>query len=278
MAEPLAPGPPAPPFDPQEADARLHLACDLVQRAAPVLLRWLERGVTATAKGAVDFVTQADKASEALLVAGVRAEFPGDAILAEEGGGALGQGWSWAIDPLDGTTNFLHGLPHFAVSVGFAFEGEPAGGAVLAPCARELFWGRLGRGASLGDRPIHVSETPTLDAALLATGFPYDRRDRLPSLLARLERAMLHAHGVRRLGSAALDLCWVAAGRYDGFWEEGLHPWDTCAGVALLRAAGGSVSDFSSGPFRLEGREIIASNARIHNELAARVVASPLAS
>jgi len=193
-----------------------------------------------------------------------------------QGGGAGGQRaalsgpvpiYRWIIDPLDGTVNFAHGFPLFCVSIAFEAEGVVEFGVVYDPLREELFEASRGGGASLNGRPITVSGVDRLEAALLVTGFPYDIRERLPETLARLGRLLAQAQGVRRAGSAALDLAYVAAGRLDGFWEENLKPWDTAAGVLLVAEAGGIISTFSGAPYTLDSDNIVASNGRIHEAM-----------
>ena len=175
--------------------------------------------------------------------------------------------YRWIIDPLDGTVNFAHGFPMFCVSIAFEAGGVVEYGVVYDPLREELFEGRRGGGAFLNGEPIKVSAVERLDEALLATGFPYDIRERLPETLGRLGRVMAVAQGVRRGGSAALDLCYVAAGRLDGFWEENLKPWDTAAGVLMVSEAGGRISTFSGGAYELTSPNIAVSNGALHQSL-----------
>jgi myo-inositol-1(or 4)-monophosphatase len=216
---------------------------------------------------AVDLVTDYDRRSEALLVAAVRAQFPDDTILAEEGGGQQAGARRWLIDPLDGTTNFAHGLPFFCVSIGVEEAGELLAGAVEAPALGWSFSAGRGEGAWLNGRRIAVSDTSLLAEALLATGFPYDTatspRDNFAEFIALYRRTQ----GVRRVGAAALDLAMVAAGWLDGYWEMKLKPWDLAAGALLVREAGGRVTARDGGVFTCDGGEAVASNGRIHDEL-----------
>jgi myo-inositol-1(or 4)-monophosphatase len=175
--------------------------------------------------------------------------------------------YEWIIDPLDGTTNYAHHLPEFCVSIGLAREGDMVFGLILSPVIGEFFCAMQGEGATLNGRPIHVSGTNTVSESLLVTGFPYDLPPVIRVLMSRLERCILAAQGVRRLGSAALDLCYVACGRFDGFWEQNLAPWDTAAGMVIVQEAGGRVTDFSNEPFRIEEKEILATNGHIHDEM-----------
>lgn len=214
----------------------------------------------------VDLVTEVDQACEALIVAGIRRERPEDAVLAEEGGGVERPGAAvrWLVDPLDGTTNYAHGYPRFCVSIGVEEEDELRVGVVYDPLLDELFDATQGGGARLNGRPIRVSRNAELGRALLATGFAYDRRrsaeDNLPHVAAFLKRA----RGLRRDGSAALDLCYVAAGRLDGYWESQLQPWDVAAGGLLVREAGGRVSDRRGGETWRGGDHVVASNGALH--------------
>jgi len=198
----------------------------------------------------------------------------------EERAGAVSTGFQpvspwpsprWIIDPLDGTVNFAHGFPMFCVSIAFEAEGRLEYGVVFDPLREELFEAIRGQGATLNGQPIRVSKTDRLDRALLATGFPYDIRERLPGTLARLGRMLGLAQGVRRGGSAALDMCYVACGRLDGFWEEHLKPWDTAAGLLLITEAGGRITTFSGGPYELTSPNIVASNHLLHEKIVAQL-------
>ncbi len=222
-------------------------------------------------KGAVDLVTAADEAAEALLRRELLAAFPEDALLAEEGGaaGRPDAPWTWIVDPLDGTTNFVHGLAHFAVSVGLAYRGDPVAGVIHAPAYGRTWHGAAGRGVWLDGRAARVAGTQDVGAALLATGFPYDRRAKARALLGAVERALVAARGVRRMGSAALDLAHVASGHFGGFWEQGLKPWDMAAGVALVREAGGRVTGFEGAPWDAADGRIVATNGPLHDAVLA---------
>jgi myo-inositol-1(or 4)-monophosphatase len=222
-----------------------------------------------TKSAAIDLVTEVDQACEQLILAALAAERPGDAIVAEEGGGSdrPDASWRWIIDPLDGTTNYAHGYPRFCVSIGVEHEGIRSVGVVYDPLLDELYCATRGRGATLNGRPIRVSREDDLGRCLIATGFAYDvhgsHMDNLDHFAALLKRA----RAIRRDGSAALNLCYVAAGRFDGFWELKLHPWDVAAGLLLVEEAGGRISDLRGGPPPRSGREIVASNDRIHEAL-----------
>jgi myo-inositol-1(or 4)-monophosphatase len=239
--------------------------------AGALLKEGAGRAHTARSKAApVDLVTEYDRRAEALLVDAVRRAFPGDHILAEEGGasGAAGAaGRRWLIDPLDGTTNFAHGLPFFCVSVGVEEAGELVAGVVEAPALGWSFSAARGEGARLGDQPLHVSATDTLAASLLATGFPYDVATSPRNNFAQFEALYRRSHGVRRVGAAALDLAMVAAGWFDGYWEMKLKPWDLAAGALLCTEAGGRVTSWSGGAFAVDAGEVVASNGRVHDEI-----------
>ena len=219
-------------------------------------------------KGAIDLVTEADGSSEKAIMEIIRSAFPDHTILAEESGMAPGTDpHEWIIDPLDGTTNYAHNLPEFSVSIAFAHEGEMAFGLILSPVFGELFYGTRGHGAELNGRPIRVSGVKNIRDSLLVTGFPYELQPVIRPLMGRFETCLLAAQGVRRLGSAALDLCYVACGRFDGFWEQNLHPWDTAAGWIIVEEAGGQVTDFSNGNYNIDKKEILATNGLIHQEM-----------
>ncbi len=226
-------------------------------------------GLSIEEKAHHDFVSEADRASERAIAAAIRAEFPGHAILAEEElRAALDEpGPLWIVDPLDGTTNFLHGFPVFSVSVACAVAGELLAGVVLDPSRGELFAASRGGGATLDGRPIAVSSQPGLRRALVGTGFPFRRLDRLELYLAAFRAVIAETAGVRRAGSAAIDLAYVACGRLDGFWEEGLGPWDLAAGALLIEEAGGVVTDFRGGRAFLERGDLVAGPAAVQREL-----------
>ena len=215
-------------------------------------------------KGEIDLVTAADKAAEEYLIARIQETFPVHDYVAEEGHRkSTGQALAWYIDPLDGTTNFAHGYPVFCVSIALVHDGRPVLGVVHDPCRRETFTAVRGGGAHLNGKPLEVSAVATLKQALLCSGFPYAFAQDPRNL--RLWGAFLHASlSVRRDGSAALDLCAVAAGRFDGFWELGLNGWDVAAGAVIVEEAGGRVSMFGGAPLDVNGREIIATNGRLH--------------
>jgi myo-inositol-1(or 4)-monophosphatase len=219
-------------------------------------------------KSEIDLVTTVDREAEHLIVDTVLSAFPEHGIVAEESPARPSRdGHCWYVDPIDGTTNFAHGYPQFAVSIALARHGALLLGLVYDPLREESFTALSGGGARLNGAPIQVSEVATLRHALLGTGFPYDHRERADVYLAVWRAALGRAQGVRRAGSAALDLCYVACGRFDGFWEAKLHPWDVAAGRLIVEEAGGRVSDFRGGAHPLSGEETVASNGRIHEEM-----------
>lgn len=216
-------------------------------------------------KGRINLVTEADHASEALIMAEIRSRYPRHDILTEESAGiATGADFTWIIDPLDGTTNYAHGYPVFCVSVALAKSGEICFGAVYNPMLDEMFYGERGNGAFLNGRQIHVSATTEMLKSLLATGFPYDIRDSRENNLNYFQAMATEAQAIRRAGAAALDMAYVAAGRFDGFWELKLMPWDTAAAWLLVEEAGGLVTDIYGNPFHLYSPHALASNGHIH--------------
>jgi len=245
----------------------LELAVETAMEAGAILLSEFDRPAKISYKGEVDLVTQADRRSEEAIVTRLRRYFPNHAIVAEEGGGQEGDAsYRWVVDPLDGTTNFAHGYPCFAVSIGLEEAGELLTGVIYRPITKELYTASRGEGAYLNGKRIQVSGIERLSTSLLATGFPSTKRARNPNI-HYYWNFTLRSHGVRRDGSAALDLASVACGRFDGFWEFGLHAWDTAAGVLLVREAGGVVTNFAGEPYRPGDYETLASNGRIHAEL-----------
>jgi myo-inositol-1(or 4)-monophosphatase len=253
-----------------ESEAVRALAERLAREAGRIQRERYETDIRVQTKSAsIDLVTEVDHACEALIVSSLRAERPGDAILAEEGGGEddPDASWRWIIDPLDGTTNYAHGYPRFCVSIGVSHEGEPAVGVVYDPLLDELYAASRGGGASLNGRAIRVSSETTLGNALLATGFAYDVRRSPEDNLDHFAHFVKSVRGLRRDGSAALDLCYVAAGRFDGFWELKLHPWDVAAGSLIVEEAGGRTSDLAGNPPRGDGRETVASNGHLHDAM-----------
>jgi myo-inositol-1(or 4)-monophosphatase len=249
------------------ANQLLEVAVETAIEAGGILISEFSQPARISYKGEVDLVTQADRRSEEAIVARLGGYFPTHTIVAEEGGGHKGDTrYCWIVDPLDGTTNFAHGYPCFAVSIGFEEAGELVAGVIYQPVTKELFTAYRGEGAYLNGQRIEVSKIDRLSTSLLATGFPSVKRTRNPNIHYYWDFT-LRSHGVRRDGSAALDLASVACGRFDGFWEFGLHPWDTAAGVLLVREAGGVVTNFAGQPYRPGDYETLASNGRIHKEM-----------
>ncbi|HWX52968.1 MAG TPA: inositol monophosphatase family protein [Verrucomicrobiae bacterium] len=239
---------------------------ELARDAGSLLLSYFGK-VAIEYKGDADLVTQADRSCEELIVGRIRKEWPEHDLIAEEGSRTeTGSDFRWHLDPLDGTTNFAHGYPVFCVSMGLEYKNELIAGVVYDPTRDEMFVAEKGSGARLNGKTIHVSRTPQVAQSLLGTGFPSHKRHKNPNIHF-YHQITLRSHGVRRAGSAALDLCCVACGRYDGFWEFNLNSWDTAAGVLLVREAGGSVTDFAGGPAGVEGRDLIATNGLLHAEL-----------
>ncbi|MEW6319927.1 MAG: inositol monophosphatase family protein [Acidobacteriota bacterium] len=252
----------------------LATAIEAVLRAGALQIERLRAGVRVEKKGAIDLVTEVDLEVERMFRALIEERFPDHDVLAEElGGGSRGASHRWVFDPLDGTTNYAHGLPIFCASLALEIDGVPEIGAVYDPNRRELFTAERGVGAWLNGAPLRVSGATSLGDSMLVTGFPYTVHE--PASLERvvgLFRDFVgRARAVRRLGSAAIDLCWVAAGRMDGFWEERLHPWDTMAGALLVQEAGGRVTAMDGGPWVPANGQCLASNGLIHDEMLAIV-------
>ncbi len=254
---------------PSIREALKRTALEAAQAAGAILLEHARRGFRIEHKDTVNLVTDADRRAERAIVDRISKDHPAHQILAEEGGMQAGQDspFKWVIDPLDGTTNFAHGFPAYCVSIGLEYEGRSFLGVVLDPTRDELFVAEAGAGAFLNGTPLRVSRTSLLNGALLVTGFAYDIRESDQNNLNYFARFALRAQGIRRTGTAALDLCYVAAGRFDGFWELKLHPWDTAAGALMVLEAGGQVTDFRGGPFSIYGQETLASNGLVHTEM-----------
>jgi myo-inositol-1(or 4)-monophosphatase len=219
---------------------------------------------------AVDPVTEFDRKSEDFIVSQIRKHYPSHAIVGEEGGEyAINKTSSrkWYVDPLDGTVNFAHGVPQFSVSLGLVVDGTPAVGVVYSPYSGEMFSASLGGGATFNGKPIHVSRTTTLQRSLLATGFPYDRQTSEVNNFQNFINFKRNSQAVRRFGSAAVDVCWVACGRFDGYWELKINPHDLAAAIVVLREAGGRITDFSGGDAFFAKKEAIASNGLIHEQM-----------
>jgi len=259
------------------SDLTIASQASLIAREAGALLRdYYARGVATEYKGDVDLVTEADRASEKLIVARLHDIFPAHGVYGEEGTRSHLDGeYRWYVDPLDGTTNFAHGFPVFCVSMGLerrpaslsaSQDGEIIAGIVYDPLRDELFAAEKGKGAYLNGAPIHVSRIAHLAEALLATGFPSRKRHDNPNIHF-YQQFTLRSHGVRRAGAAAIDLAYTACGRVDAYWEFNLNPWDTSAGALLITEAGGTMTSFDGSPFRLDSREVLATNGLLRDEL-----------
>lgn len=250
----------------------LNFAIQVARDAGGVLVDRLGRTLQVSNKGAIDLVTEADLASEKLIIERIRSHYPRHGILAEESGASEGPTnperaeWKWIIDPLDGTTNYAHGYPCFCVSIGVEREGKLELGVVYDPLRNEVFAAERGRGATLNERPIRVSAVEDLGRAMVCTGFPYNVRER-PDFARDFSNFTMRAQAVRRDGSAALDLAYIACGRFDGFWEDGLNPWDLAAGVLLIEEAGGKVTDFQGTALDIYTQRVLASNGLIHEAM-----------
>jgi myo-inositol-1(or 4)-monophosphatase len=246
----------------------MEIALLAAREAGAIQKEMLDKKKEVAFKGEINLVTEVDKGCEARIVEIIRREFPDHNLLTEE---TLipetASPYKWIIDPLDGTTNYAHGYPVFAVSIALEVKGEVLLGVVLDPTRDELFTVQKGEGAYLNGRKLSVSSTASLNRALLATGFPYDLRESRENNVAHFNRFIFAAQAVRRDGSAALNLCYVAAGRFDGFWELKLYPWDVAAGKLMVEEAGGQVSDFTGKGVSIYDRQILASNGRIHEEM-----------
>jgi len=245
----------------------LQVAQEIAREAGRLLLAEFHRPRAVEYKTEVDIVTAADRKAEEFIVDRLHTHFPQHAWIAEEGSRRESEtDYCWYVDPLDGTTNFAHGYPVFCVSLALVRGSEILVGVVFDPVREEMYHAGQGEGAWLNQRPIRVSAVKSLSESLVATGFPTRKRHKHPNV-AYFHRFTQLTHGVRRDGSAALDLCYVACGRFDGFWELNLNPWDTAAGVLLVREAGGLVTNFQGGPFRLDSEETLATNRQIHAEM-----------
>jgi myo-inositol-1(or 4)-monophosphatase len=239
----------------------------IAREAGVLLMQYFDQNIKIEYKGEADLVTAADRKSETLIRERIRSLWPDHDVLGEEEGlRDTGSEYRWYVDPLDGTTNFAHGFPVFCVSMALQHRDQTVAGVCYDPTRDELFAAERGKGAYLNDRPVRASKTSRLVESLVGTGFPSYKRHKNPNIHF-YHQITLRSHGVRRAGSAALDLCYVSCGRLDGFWEFNLNPWDTAAGVLLVEEAGGQVSDFHGGPFQLNSRETVASNGLIHGEL-----------
>ena len=247
----------------------LETSVEIAREAGALLAQHFARHIPYELKGESDLVTAADRASERLIVERLRAHFPTHAIVAEEGGSVDGASeYRWYVDPLDGTTNFAHGLPHYNVTLGLERAGEMIAGVIYDPCRGEMFAAERGGGAYLNHHRIRVSATSKVAASLLSTGFPSRKRHENVNVHFYYQMS-LASHGIRRAGSAALDAAWVACGRLEAYWEFGLNPWDMAAGVLLVEEAGGRVSDMRGGPVQIGGPHVLMDNGHIHAEMLA---------
>jgi len=248
----------------------LNFAIQVARDAGNLLVQRLG-AAQITNKGDIDLVTEADIAAEELIIDRIRSHYPLHGILAEESGETIQEGssrseWKWIIDPLDGTTNYAHGYPCFCVSIGVEHSGALEIGVVYDPMRNEMFAAERGQGATLNERRIRVSDVEELNRAMMCTGFPYDVRTR-PDFARDFTNFTLHAQAVRRDGSAALDLAYVACGRFDGFWEDGLNTWDIAAGALLVSVAGGRITNFENEPLDIYTKKVVASNGRVHDAM-----------
>lgn len=251
----------------------LNFAIQVARDAGNVLVDRLGRAVQVSNKGTIDLVTEADLASEKLIIERIRSHYPRHAILAEESGASeedpanpFGSEWRWIVDPLDGTTNYAHGYLCFCVSIGVERAGKLELGVVYDPMRNEMFAAERGQGATLNERPIRVSEVEELGRAMVCTGFPYNVRER-PDFARDFTNFTMEAQAVRRDGSAALDLAYVACGRFDGFWEDGLNAWDVAAGVLLIEEAGGKATNFDGAALDINSPKVLASNGLVHESM-----------
>jgi len=251
----------------------LNIAVRAARSAGRVLLRYLEHtdGITVTSKRLNDFVSEVDRSAEAAIIRELRSKYPDHAILAEESGKRRGSDFQWVIDPLDGTTNYLHGFPQFCVSIALKYRNRLEQAVVYDPLREELFTASRGQGAPLNDRRLRVTARPSLEGALIGTGFPFRNHGLLDIYLGMFKAVLRETADIRRPGSAALDLAYVAAGRLDGFWELGLAQWDIAAGTLLISEAGGTVSDLAGGDRYLETGNVIAGNLKVHQAMVAKL-------
>jgi myo-inositol-1(or 4)-monophosphatase len=247
----------------------LNFAIQTARDAGSILLEKLGR-ISVMKKGDINLVTEADLASEALIIERIKTYHPRHSVLAEESGEAVVVGgdstWKWIIDPLDGTTNYAHGYPCFCVTMALEHDGEIVIGVTYDPTRNEVFAAEKGSGASLNGRPIRVSAETQLSESLIVTGFPYNFKE-VPQFERSLKEFLLRSRGVRRDGSAAIDMAYVACGRFEGFWEEGLHPWDVAAGKLLIEEAGGRISYYDGSEFSIYKPPMCASNGSIHEQM-----------
>lgn len=238
-----------------------------LKSAGSLVRKAITRRKTITKKGEIDLVTEVDCAAERLIIKIIRKAFPDHAFLAEESQTAGDSPYRWIIDPIDGTTNFAHGLPVCSVSIAYEEKGVVKLGGVYDPCRNELFFAERGKGAFLNGKKIKVSKTRLLNDALLATGFPYHRRQDPDKYLKPFREFLMQAREIRRLGSAAIDLCYVACGRFDGYWEAVLKPWDKAAGILIVQEAGGKVTDYKGITSTLSQPSVVSTNGHIHAQV-----------
>jgi myo-inositol-1(or 4)-monophosphatase len=252
----------------QKDDHYLQVAIAAVKEAGRIQMEHLGHSHSVEYKGEVNPVTIVDKLCDRAIAQMILSSFPDHDLLTEESQFEMkGSPWKWVVDPLDGTTNYLHGYPCFCVSIGLEVEGEVRLGVVYNPVLDELFYAEKGRGAYLNGNRISVSHEDRLNRSLVCTGFPYDVRERADDYLLYFREFIVKSFALRRPGSAAIDLCYVAAGRFDGFWELKLHAWDVAAGSLMITEAGGKVTDFKGQPFNIYSGEILASNGLVHQEM-----------
>lgn len=245
-----------------------RVALKAVKEGGAILMKYFGKIKSIDYKGEINLVTEADQRSEEVILSIIKDSYPNHRILAEETGeSGNSSSFKWIIDPLDGTTNYAHGYPCFCVSLAIEYEEEVIYGAVYDPVKDELFTAEKGKGAFINGKAIKTSSTKQLDQSLLCTGFPYDVRDDMDSNILNFRTFLMKAQAVRRDGSAALDLCHTAAGRFDGFWEQKLFPWDVAAGGLLVTEAGGKLTNFTGGIFSIYDKEIVASNGLIHDQM-----------
>jgi myo-inositol-1(or 4)-monophosphatase len=246
----------------------LQLAVEAALEVGKIQRERSTRIGTVTYKGDIDLVTEVDLLCEKEIIRRIKNQFPDHDILAEESGATQGHSeFRWIIDPLDGTVNYSHGFPSYCVSIGLEKNGEIVLGVIYSPCLDELFVAEKGKGSTLNSKPIAVSSTASLKKSLLITGFAYDVSQSDNDNLDHFKNFVKESQAVRRMGSAALDLCYVAAGRADGFWELNLHAWDMAAGVLIIREAGGQITNFDGDEFKIDGREILATNTLLHSSM-----------
>ena len=247
----------------------LQFALEVAKEAGDILMQHFGNISSYKKKSsAIDLVTIADTQSEAFIINKIKSQFPDHDIITEESDiKQKGSNYRWVIDPLDGTTNFVHNLPIFAVSIGLQFKKETIVAVVYNPAANKCFWADKNGGSFLNNDPINIISSKTLSESLLVTGFPYEKDERWDKGFILFKELYGMTQGVRRLGAAALDFCFIAMGRFEGFWEFGLQPWDICAGALIVEEAGGKVSDWDGSPMPFSGHRILATNGYIHDEM-----------